>query len=126
MNFIEILYNMHVNLSFSDNPPFTHIKGFDKDKIDLELMNKLSDDNMLKKFSAKCLKSFKKKYPSMAFGSVHHNSVPWTAFAYNAIAKKMNDESKDTTITYPNGCCSKKDCPINLFYDIVHDTILSK
>jgi len=126
MNFVEILSNMHVSLCCGANPPFTHICEFDKNKIDSEIMNKISNEETLKEFSIEYLELFKKKYPSIPYGSVHYNNVPWVIFVYNSILKKMNDAPDDVTITYPNGCCPKKDCPINLFYDLVHAKIFSK
>jgi hypothetical protein len=126
MNFIEILYNMHVNLSTSDRPPFTHIKNFNKEKINHELMRKIKNEDALKIFSTECLESLKKKYPNVLFGSVHYNPMIWVKIAYNTIMKKINDRSENNTISYPNGCCTKEDCTINLFYDIVHENIFNK
>ena len=136
MNFVQILFNMHVNLSNSNTPPFTHIKEFDKEKINYELMDKIKNEDLRKYiagcdifpsersekvkstqsilfsedtqkiFSIECLELFKKKYPNMPFGSVHHNPVIWVIFVYNTIIKKINDKSENNTISYPNGCCS--------------------
>ena len=117
---------MHVNLSNSDTPPFVHIKEFDKKKINYDLMDKIKNEETQKIFSMECLELLKKRHPNIPFGSVHYNPVTWVVVVYNTIVKKLNDETKNNTISYPNGCCSKKDCSINLFYDIVHENIFDK
>lgn len=126
MNFIEMLYNMHVNLSKSDNPPYMHVKKFNKEKINYELIETIKNKDALKIFSTECLESLKKKYPKILFGSVHYNPEIWVIIAYNTIITKISDKSENNTISYPNGCCSQSNCSINLFYDVVHENIFSK
>ena len=92
---------MQVELTNSNTPPFTPIKEFDKEKINYETMNKIKNEDTQKIFSIECLELFKKKYPNMPFGSVHHNPVIWVMFVYNTIIKKINDKLENNTISYP-------------------------
>jgi hypothetical protein len=126
MDFVKMLYTIHANFSNIDKSPFPHIKDFSKEKIDYELINTLKNEDELTNFSTSCFEQFKLAYPSTPFGSVHYNHLTWTEFAYNTIVKRINDASESNTISYPNACCTKTDCPINLFYDIVHAKIFTK
>lgn len=128
MFLVKMLCEMHVSLSNSDEPPFTHEKKFDKEKVNYEILEKIKNEDSLANFALECLETFNKKYPHIPFGSVHNNPSAWIVFVMNAIVKKINEDNKlnNNIIIYPNGCCTKKDCPINLFYDMVHDILLSK
>lgn len=128
MDLVGMLYNMHIKLSNDNNPPFTHKKEFDKKKINCELMKTLQNRDTLKNFSIECIKLLKEKHPQMLTGSVHYCPISWVVLAYNTVVNKLqkNLDTKNDIILYPNGCCSKNDCSINLFYDVIHERLFTK
>ena len=74
-----------------------------------------SNKIMLDSFAKSCFDDFKIKHNNIDFGSVHYNYLIWVHFALITIKNNNNL----TKISFPNGCCSKNDCPINLMYEIV-------
>ncbi len=118
MNFVGILYSAHVQQTLLPNPPFSYTLPFNYELVNKDKYKSLRIEENLDEFVKMCMNKYKDRYPSLPVGSVDYNPKIWTKFALKSIATTY--KSKNTTITFPNGCCSKEEeCPINLFYEIV-------
>jgi len=129
MDFINILYQMHVSQTQLESPPFTHqINNVEFEDLDMDKLRTL-DNNTFKSFSDECYKIFKDRYPRCLKGSVDVNPHIWTSVVLNHLINKISTtlrgQFKDQYMfVFPNGCCTQGHCSINLFYEIVIEELL--
>jgi len=124
MDFVKILYDMHVSQTQLETPPFTHqINNVDFDDLDIDKLRTL-DINTVKSFSEECYKIFKERYPRCLKGSVDVNPLVWVTFALNHLLNKIHNQDQDMFV-FPNGCCTQGHCSINLLYEIVVEELLT-
>ena len=124
MDFVNILYQMHVSQTQSESPPFTHkINSVEFADLDIDKLNTLND-NTVKTFSEECYKIFKERYPRCLKGSVDVNPLIWVTIALNHLMHKIHNQSPDMFV-FPNGCCTQGHCSINLLYEIVVEELLT-
>ncbi len=129
MDFINILYQMHVSQTQLESPPFTHqINNVEFEDLDMDKLRTL-DNNTFIPFSEECYKIFKERYPRCLKGSVDVNPHIWTSVVLNHLINKISTtlrgQFKDPDMfVFPNGCCTQGHCSINLFYEIVIEELL--
>ncbi len=135
MDFINILYQMHVSQTQLESPPFTHqINNVEFEDLDMDKLRTL-DNNTFIPFSEECYKIFKERYPRCLKGSVDVNPHTWTSVVINHLYHKifiggidpptLRGQFKDPDMfVFPNGCCTQGHCSINLFYEIVIEELL--
>ena len=114
MDAIKLLYQMHAQQTLSTNPPFTYCVVIKTSNINMHLIDELyKNNNTLNLFMDSCFEEFKQL--KLSFGSVHYDPNIWIKIVIQTIKFNKNENK----ITFPNGCCTKIDCPINLMYEIV-------
>jgi len=125
MDFIKILYEMHVSQTQLESPPFTHkINNVKCTDLDIDKLRTLEDNNTVKSFSEECYKIFKERYPGCLKGSVDVNPFVWVTIALNHLLNKIHNRDPDMFV-FPNGCCTQGHCSINLLYEIVVEELLT-
>jgi len=125
MDFMKILFEMHVSNTMLETPPFTHtITGIEPSELDFDKINSFNNDTV-KTFSEECYKIFKKRYPRCLVGSVDSNPHIWVVIALNHFIKKLHEQRQDIFV-FPNGCCIREHCSINLFYEIIVEELLKE
>ncbi len=118
MNFVGIMYSAHLQQTSSVNPPFSYSLPFNHQLINKDKYKSLRTEDKLDEFVQRCMSKYKERHSSQPIGSVDYNPKTWTKFALKSIATTY--KTKEETIVFPNGCCSREEhCPINLFYEIV-------
>ena len=124
MDFVRILFQMHVSQTISAVPPFTHtINGIETTDLNMDKMNSLTNDTV-KAFSEECYKKFTERYPRCLKGSVDTDPLIWTIIAVRHLSLKIHEQSPDVFV-FPNGCCTRDICSINLFYEIIVEELLT-
>jgi hypothetical protein len=119
----KLLFDMHVSQSSQQNSPFPYKVEFDYTKLNIDKFNHVNmNENNLKDFAKICFDEFIKKNPDLPKGSVHMDHVIWTKFALKTIFDTFC--SKTNSIYFSNGCCSRNNCPINIYYLIVLENIM--
>ena len=122
MNFLKILFDVHVSQT-TNVSPFPINVEFDYNKFNYEKYKFITENNdNYNNFAKTCFDIFLKKNPNLPKGSVHVDHIVWTKFAIKSIIESYN--SKKNIITFPNGCCSINNCPINIYYLIVLENIM--
>lgn len=128
LDIIEKMYVEHILQTASSYPPFSYSLPFNYELVNetkyklLETKYKsLEDDDELDKFVNECFTKYKERYPTQNIGSVNYNPKPWVLYAIKSIVNSY--KTKSNNITFPNGCCSSENCPINKFYEIVIEEI---
>ena len=110
---------MHVAQTISETPPFTHtVDNVTMEEIDTQKLKSFTSENV-ESFSKVCYEEYKKRYPEALYGSVDVNPTIWTVVVINNLQKEKPFE-------FPNGCCTRKICSINLFYEIVLEQLASR
>jgi hypothetical protein len=127
MEFINILYQMHIQQTISKGCMFQYKTNFNKSKINYsllalnnkELINKMIHDYHpdYKHFVERCWFVFKNTYPNLPIGSVHVNPEIWIQICLLNVIKFL--DSNENEISIPNGCCNSENCSINLLYKTV-------
>lgn len=111
----DLLCKMHIQQSCSENPPFCHVCSIDRSKENTVWLNSLLlNEDLFSEFANSCFEEFKTLYPDLPRGSVH---LAPRAFVFLCIRSIL--VSSGEHVSFPNGCCNKIDCPMNLFYDLV-------
>ena len=117
MDFANILFQMHVQQSISESPPFKiNIENISIDDLDFSKINSFTNENIYD-FSRHCFDIYKKRYPNSLYGSVDINPTIWTQIL-------IRNLSKIKPFELPNGCCNQPSCSINMFYKIILEELL--
>lgn len=114
---VGLLYQMHVQQTISNNPPFHHIvENITLDDLDFSLINSITENNIAD-FAKQCFIKYKERQTNSAYGSVDFDPVIWTKIA-------IMNLSTEKPFVFPNGCCNQKICSINNFYEIILEQLL--
>ena len=106
---LQILFQTHAQCSL--NNPITH------NKVEIKKFKIPQSKEELEALSQKSFNKFTEK-PHLR-GSVHLNPAFWTSLVVETIKETLKNDSNALTANIPNGCCTKKDCSITDFYQIV-------
>lgn len=102
MQFVKLLATVHIRAAESENPPFFH-------EVDLKRCQLPETEEKLGEIMVKSYQEYKEfNHPT---GTVDVYTPALTKLVVKAICEGKN--------RIPNGCCSKKDCPTNVFYDLL-------
>ena len=124
MDFVRVLFHMHLSQTVSENPPFTHtITGIKNDNININKLYSFTNETV-KTFSEECYKIFTDRYPRCLKGSVDADPHIWTIIAVRHLKQKIYENSP-AVFVFPNGCCNRDICSINLFYEIIVEELLT-
>ena len=107
---LGILCNMHMQVALTSPIKYNEfdITGIDKTK------EYTSDQKST--LTSNAYDRYKENPSPLGRGSVDLAPQVWTEIVYKAVK-----ESEGNTVKVPNGCCTKEDCPIALFYGLVID-----
>jgi len=123
MNFIRTLFHMHLSQTITEKPPFTHtITGIQNNNLDITKICSFTNETV-KTFSEECYNIFTERYPRCLKGSVDADPHIWTIIAVGHLRQKLYEDSPNVFI-FPNGCCNRHICSINLFYEIIVEELL--
>ena len=87
-------------------------------------INDIKDINK-EELSKKAFSEFCNKNEGRMIGSVHQNPLFWTEVFITDFCKFLNDDTIEK-LQIANGCCTKVDCPLNIFYLILYSLISCK
>ena len=62
-----------------------------------------------------------KNFPNILIGSVHYNYTFWANRIIEKIKKALHENKVNIRIL--NGCCTKEDCHIKIFYKLIIESI---
>ncbi len=121
--FREHMFNMHYAVSQGNGgiPPFQHERSL----YNFELRRAFPIEGAdFDQFTISCFEKFKqcKHCSGTASTSAHYRPAAWVEIALKAIQQALKDQ--EPSVVFPNGCCVKTDCPINVLYDVVFDEML--
>ena len=123
MDFVRALFHMHLSQTIAEKPPFTHtITGIEKKHLDITKIGFFTNET-IKTFSEECYNKFTERYPRCLKGSVDADPHIWTIIAVRHLRQKLYEDSPNVFI-FPNGCCNRHICSINLFYEIIVEELL--
>jgi hypothetical protein len=124
---INILCQIHITNTKEVNSAFIFDSGIEATKINKIKFNKITkNDDSIDHFVELCMKKFNENFPKEKYGSVHCEPLFWTKTALATISKFLNSDDTTNKISFPNGCCSVKNCPINNFYMLVLNELIIK
>jgi hypothetical protein len=122
---ITLMFNMHVSQTAKKNPAFTHKVNINCSKLDIEKLKYVNEnENNLKEYAKLCFDEFISENAHLSKGSLHRDPIVWTNFGLNSIYNAYC--AKQNTVVFSNGCCSRDNCPINIYYLIVLKNIMLK
>ncbi len=131
MDFVRLLFQMHVSNTILETPPYTHtITGVEISEIDFSIID-LFDNDTVRSFTDECYRIFRERYPRCLKGSVDADPYVWSAIALNNLVNNVKSHEQEQmqledVFVFPNGCCTLKHCSINLFYEIIIEQLLKE
>ena len=119
----KLMFNMHVTKT--QKTAFIHKVIFNHTEVDIEKLKYVNEnENNLKEYAKLCFDEFISENAHLSKGSLHRDPIVWTNFGLNSIYNAYC--TKQTTVVFSNGCCSRDNCPINIYYLIVLRNIMLK
>jgi hypothetical protein len=110
------LFQMHYKIATLQdlkNPPFTHTIPLYNDIGRFRFPDNETD---LVIFVKICYSKFVDLNPH-GKGTVDFNPRAWVEVAIQVIRKSVNKGL--SSVSFPNGCCTRSDCSLNLMYEVV-------
>lgn len=125
---VELLCQVHLQGTSTRPPKFTFNSGIYTNQIDegklLSMLREsaVSNGENINRFAMYCFEKFLKENERIPYGSVHVCPEKWTQIAVGTIylaTQHSKATGTNRSIVFANGCCTKRDCPINKFYTII-------